>query len=111
MLDGDPAPDGGTFDLLSFPGVPLGLASLDAGAGLAFHAFVSGGAASQGVFLASGGAIAPIAREGDPAPGTASSFANFLLPSITASGEIVFVSEVAGVGNGVFRAVRAESVV
>jgi len=89
VLTGEAAPGTGGG---SFSGLDFGSAAFDGAGGVAFEASVSGGSTGGGVFLASGGQIAPIALEGDAAPGGAGdSFFGFLgRVGVNAAGRVVF---------------------
>ncbi len=78
---GDPAPGGGTFVNFNSP-------SINSGGRVAFRANLSGGGA--GIFLASGGTITRIVRNGDPAPG-GGSFTTFFRLSLNDAGQIAFI--------------------
>ena len=103
VLTGQPAPGTGGG---SFSGFDFGSAAFDGAGGVAFDASVSGGSTGGGVFLASGGQIVPIAREGDVAPGAAgASFSVFLgRVGVDAAGRVVFSARLGGINgpSGVF---------
>lgn len=105
-LPGDPAPGtgGGTY--------AVGLASserrINASGQVVFYAGVTGGSASAGVFVDSGGTDTAVALAGDPAPGTGGgTYADFSVPSINALGDVAFHATVTGGSSatGIFEAV------
>jgi hypothetical protein len=68
---------------------------LNRGGATAFVADVSGGTASQGLFVTSKGVTSAVAVQGSPAPG-GGTFSAFHDPSMNASGAIAFVADVSG---------------
>jgi len=106
VVAGQAAPDtgGGSFDgsLSSLNRHGLN----DAGA-VVFADTVSGGTASSGVFLASGGGHAAVALAGESAPDTGGGvYDDFGAPAVDASGSVVFPAIVAGgtTAGGLFKA-------
>jgi hypothetical protein len=86
-----PPPAGGTFHLLFAPVIDA------SGETVAFGASLSGGAASGGLFVASGGTITPRVLSGDVAPGTGgATFVDFGAGGIDASGNVVFNASLSG---------------
>ena len=83
-----PGTGGGTF-------ASFGVPSLNKGGAIAFVADVSGGSASQGLFVTSNGVLSAVAVQGSPAPG-GGTFSAFHDPSMNASGDVAFVAEVSG---------------
>jgi hypothetical protein len=93
VKEGDAAPGtgGGVFAR------GLGAPSLDAAGSFAFHAPVSGGAVTDGIFLHSGGVTTNRVLPGDPAPNTGGGvFHSFTEVSRTASGDLALVARYTG---------------
>jgi hypothetical protein len=89
-LQGDSAPGtgGGTYTFLSS-------ASINASGDVMFSSPLTGGSASAGIFVDSGGTDAAVALDGDTAPGTGGGiYAGFFDPSINASGDVAFIGSV-----------------
>ena len=97
-LQGDAAPGTGTGTYTGF-----GRPSLNDGGKIAFGANVSGGTATQGVFVASSGGVSAVALQGSGAPG-GGTFAAFSSPSLNKSGAVAFAADVSGgaAAQGVF---------
>ena len=94
---GQPAPGGGVFERFSVEAQPI-VAPVNGRGQVAFFATLSRGAASEGLFLASGGRIAKVALEGDPIPGggAISGLGRHPVPSLNESGTVAFAAAVAG---------------
>lgn len=93
-LQGDPAPGtgGGSFGVLS-----IGRLGMNDSGDVAFSATVSSGTATAGVFTSPGGVDAPIAIQGDPAPGTGSgTFDQPSLPAINEAGDVAWRTSLSG---------------
>ncbi|MCS6805606.1 MAG: hypothetical protein RMM98_11505 [Acidobacteriota bacterium] len=68
---------------------------------VAFRASLTGGRASSGIFVSSGGVITPVVLSGQVAPGTGGGrFSNFGAPSINDHGSIVFQASIEGGSRG-----------
>jgi hypothetical protein len=92
VFEGDPAPGTGAGTYSGF-GDPW----LNGLGDVAFLATVTGGTASRGIFVDSGGTPTAVALQGDPAPGTGEgTYSSFGDPSINGSGEVVFFAFVSG---------------
>ncbi len=88
-LEGGTAPvSGGTFS--TFPEL-----SMDASGQVAFNAIVSGGTASEGIFLGSGGTPTALVLAGEDAPG-GGSFLGFANLSLADDGKVAFIAGVSG---------------
>ena len=88
---GDPVPGGGRLSEFARHPVP----SLNAAGKVAFGAGVTGGTATDGVFLASNGALKVIALTGAAAPGVPNgTFLDFDTPVLNDNDEIAFVASV-----------------
>ena len=91
-LAGDSAPGtgGGTFSYFD-------AASINASGDVAWQSLVTGGTATEGVFVDSGGTITSVALSGDTAPETGGgTYASFNSVSINASGDVAFTAAVTG---------------
>jgi hypothetical protein len=89
--DGDAAPGGGTLSGFSRHPVP---ALNDAGA-VVFVAAVSGGRTVEGIFVAAGGRVRPVAVAGSAAPGIASgTLAAVDAPALNNRGDVAFLATV-----------------
>ena len=88
VLQGSPAPGGGTFSTFES-------ASLNNNGAIAFVADISGGTASQGIFLINKGAVTAVALQGSLAPG-GGTFSAFDSVSLNDSAVIAFVADVSG---------------
>jgi len=88
VLQGSPAPGGGTFS-------SFGSTALDASGTLVFVASISGGSAGEGLFLARKGTIAAVVLQGSPAPG-GGTFSSFGSTALDASRTLVFVASISG---------------
>ncbi len=88
--EGDPAPGGGTFSFFNTP-------TINVSGQVSFVAFSS--QTRRGLYLSSGGTLAQLARQGDPAPG-GGTFVNFTSPSINSGGQVAFQATVSGGGSG-----------
>ena len=88
---GDPLPGGGT--LAEFAEHPL--PALNANGHVAFTAHISGGRATEGIFLVGADGLRPIALAGDDAPGMPLGvFVGFNVPSLNNNDELAFVATV-----------------
>jgi hypothetical protein len=105
VVAGQPAPGGGTFEHFGVETLPV-LAAVNAKGQVAFFATLVRAKASEGFFLASGGRIAKIALEGDPAPGggSLSGFGKHPIPALNARGTVAFAGALVGAGSveGIF---------
>jgi hypothetical protein len=64
---------------------------------MALHATISGGTATEGVYLADGGVLTPVALAGETAPDTGGgTYAHFRLTFVNASGDVAFDATVSG---------------
>src|SRR5205823_2215588 len=88
VFQGSPAPGGGTFS-------PFESASRNHNGAVAFVADISGGTASQGIFLINKGAVTAVALQGSLAPG-GGTFSAFDSVSLNDSAVIAFVADVSG---------------
>ncbi len=100
-LTGDAAPGaGGTYSSFGDP-------SINGSGETAFFAVVSGGSASAGMFIDSGGSQTAVALVGDLAPGAGGgTYAGFGDHSLNASGDLAFFASISGgtVSSGIFLA-------
>ena len=87
-LQGSPVPGGGTFSTFES-------AALNNNGAIAFVADISGGTASQGLFLVNKGTATGVALQGSPAPG-GGTFAAFESASLNNNGAIAFVADISG---------------
>jgi hypothetical protein len=79
-----------TFTSFDYP-------AIDDSGDLAYSAATSGGPASPALFRDTGSGAVPLARAGDPAPGTGGgTLVDFLYPAIGANGDVAFLSNVSG---------------
>ena len=110
-VSGQPAPGGGTFEHFSVESLPI-VAPVNGKGQVAFFATLLRGAASEGIFLATGARVARVALEGDPAPGggTISGFGRHPIPALNESGAVAFAAAVAGgrTVEGIFIAARGK---
>src|SRR5262245_39308400 len=112
---GQPAPGGGSFEHFSIESLPI-VAPVNAGGQVAFFATLLRAPGSEGIFLASRGglasrgAIAKVAAEGDRVPGggTISGFGRHPIPAINDAGTVAFAAAVASgkTVEGLFTAAR-----
>jgi len=106
---GQPAPGGGAFERFSVEAQPI-VVPVNGRGQVAFFATLSRSAASEGLFLASGGRIAKVVLEGDPVPGggAISGLGRHPVPSLNESGTVAFAAAVAGgkTVEGIFTSAR-----
>jgi len=97
VTSGQPAPGGGSFERFTVESQPI-VAPVNSRGQVAFFATLLRGAASEGLFLASGGRIAKVVLEGDVAPGggTISGLGRHPLPALNATGTVAFAAAVTG---------------
>lgn len=101
FLEGDAAPDGGTF-------VPdtgqLTIHDRNASGEIVFRSTLAGTTASSGVFLGGGGSLARLAAHGEAAPG-GGTWAAFEMPTLDDAGTVFFPATLTGgvAPGGVFR--------
>ena len=87
-FQGSPVPGSGTFSTFDS-------ASVNNSGAIAFVADISGGTASQGLFLVNKGTATAVALQGSPAPG-GGTFAAFESASLNNNGAIAFVADISG---------------
>ncbi|HXJ77246.1 MAG TPA: choice-of-anchor tandem repeat NxxGxxAF-containing protein [Candidatus Methylomirabilis sp.] len=109
VATGEPAPGGGRFEHFSVESLPI-VAPVNGKGQVAFFATILRGAASEGIFLASGKQISKVALEGDRVPGggTISGFGRHPIPALNEAGAVAFAAAVTS-GNaveGIFVAMR-----
>jgi hypothetical protein len=97
VVSGQPAPGGGTFEHFNVESLPI-VAPVNSRGQVAFFATLLRGAASEGLFLGSGGRIVKVALEGDPVPvgGSISGFGKHPIPALNEAGTVAFAAAVAG---------------
>ena len=87
---GTPAPGGGNFNGFDEP--------LLNGAGqVAFEGFLTGSTSTRGIFAGTPGALAAVARNGDPAPG-GGNYSDFPFLLLNGAGQVAFRSRLTGLG-------------
>ena len=92
VLAGDAAPDsgGGSFD-------DFEVVSINGSGDVAFDSVISGGTASQGLYVASGGSLTTVAMEGDSAPDTGGgTYSGLSFPLVNDVGDVAFYAAVSG---------------
>lgn len=110
-VSGQAAPGGGTFEHFSVESLPI-VAPVNGKGQVAFFATLLRGAASEGIFLATGSRVTKVALEGDPVPGggAISGFGRHPIPALNEAGAVAFAAAVAGgrTVEGVFVAARGK---
>jgi hypothetical protein len=84
-LAGTTSPAGGTYDSFHYPGG-------NAAGTVAFPAFLTGAAATSGLFVDSGAGPVPIVLQGDLDP-EGETIASALLPQVNTAGDVMFAAE------------------
>lgn len=94
---GSPSPIGGSFDRFSAEPVPV-IAPVNGHGEVAFFALLARSAASEGIFLATGGRTVRIAAAGDsiPGAGTITGFGKEPAPALDGGGNVGFHASLSG---------------
>ena len=95
-LQGTAAPAGGSYNVLNVP-------VLDDSGRVAFHATLTGGSATEGIFAGAPGAVQAVALQGNAAP-AGGNYSSFGFPVISTSGQLAFNANLTGgsAASGIF---------